>query len=172
MDTPIEHDTPRRRGVGAVALALLLLLVAVLALLVTGGAGLGERGGPPIEELAFTRITLPRPGLIVVDVANGGADPLTVAQVLVDDAYWQFAIAPSNELPRFGRATISIPYPWVQGEPHRIVLLTSTGATFEGRVAAATVTPAPGIGPFWRYALLAVAIGIALAVLGLLTSMR
>ncbi|MFL5806988.1 MAG: hypothetical protein ACJ8CR_35320 [Roseiflexaceae bacterium] len=161
---------PKQRSVGAVALALLpLLLGAVLALLVTSGAGLGERRGPPVEALAFTRITLPRPGLIVVDIVNGGPDRLTVAQVLVDNAYWQYAITPSNELPRLGRATISIPYPWVQGEPHRIVLLTSTGATFEGQVAAATATPAPSAATFWRYAVLGLAIGVVLAVLGLLS---
>jgi zinc transporter ZupT len=155
---------------GAVALALLplLLLGVVLALLVMTGAGLGERRGPPIEELTFTRITLPHPGMIVADIVNGGPDPVTVAQVQVDDAYWEYAIRPSNELPRLGRATIDIPYPWVQDEPHRIVLLTSTGATFEGEVAVATTTPAPGAETFWRYALLGIYVGVVPIGLGLL----
>jgi zinc transporter, ZIP family len=164
----IEQNGSRQRG-RAIALALLaLLLGALLILLVMAGTGLGEQAGPPVEALSFTRIALPRPGMIVVDVANSGPDPLTIAQVLVDNAYWEFAVAPANQLPRFGHATISIPYPWVQGEPHRIVLLTSSGATFEDRVAAAAITPAPGIAPFWRYTLLAISIGVVLAVLGLL----
>jgi zinc transporter, ZIP family len=170
MDTPIEHSTSKKPIGGAITLALLplLLLGAVLALLVTTGAGLGERRGPPVEELAFTRITLPRPGMIVVDVVNGGPDPVTVAQVQVDGAYWEYAITPSNELPRLGSATIDIPYPWVQDEPHRIVLLTSTGATFEGEVAVATTTPAPSAATFWRYALLGIYVGIVPIGLGLL----
>src|SRR5262245_56804957 len=128
MDTPIEQDTSRKPigGAGALALLPLLLLGVVLALLVMTGAGLGEGRGLRVEELRFTRITLPRPAMIVVDIVNGGSDPVTIAQVLVDDAYWEYAITPSNELPRLGRATIDIPYPWMQDEPHRIVLLTST----------------------------------------------
>src|SRR5262245_16394760 len=111
METPIEQSLPRRFG-GAVALALLplVLLGAVLALLIATGAGLGERVGPPIEELTVERITLPRPNMMLVDVVNGGPDPVTIAQVQVDDAYWDFTIAPGNELPRLGRATIQIPY--------------------------------------------------------------
>src|SRR5262245_324924 len=170
METTIERSLPSRRYGGAIVLALLplLLLGGVLALLITTGAGLGERLGPPIEELTVERITLPRPDMIVVDVVNGGPDTVTIAQVQVDDAYWDFTIAPGNELPRLGRATIQIPYPWVRDEPHRILLLSSTGAIFEGEVAVATMTPAPSAETFWRYALLGIYVGVVPIGLGLL----
>jgi zinc transporter, ZIP family len=170
METPIERSRPSRRIGAAIALALLplLLLGIVLALLITTGAGLGERRGPPIEELTVERITLPRRDMIVVDVVNGGPDPVTIAQVQVDEAYWDFTIAPANELPRLGRATIQIPYPWVQDEPHRVMLLTSTGTIFTGEVAVAATTPAPGADTFWRYALLGIYVGIVPIGLGLL----
>ncbi|HEX5690190.1 MAG TPA: hypothetical protein VFX76_09320, partial [Roseiflexaceae bacterium] len=71
-------------------------------------------------------------GLIVVDVVNAGPAPVTIAQVQVDGAFWEFAIEPSHDLPRRTRATLTIPYPWVDGETRQITLVTSTGATFVG----------------------------------------
>ena len=49
---------------------------------------------------------------------NDGPDPVTIAQVLVDDAYWQFTVEGATELRHLGRATLRIPYPWVEGETH------------------------------------------------------
>src|SRR3954454_17173207 len=142
--TQSEAATPRRWGAGALLWALIpvLLLGALLAMLVITGAGLGARTAPPIEELTIDRITLPAQNQLVVELTNGGADPVTIAQVQVDDAYWEFDITPSPAIPRLGRATISIPYPWVQDEAHFIKLVSSNGVTFEGEVAVATVTPA------------------------------
>jgi hypothetical protein len=103
----------------------LLLLVGLVAFLFITGAGLGKRTAPPIEELTIDRITLPARDQIVVEVTNGGADPVTIAQVQVDDAYWAFSINQDGPIPRLGRATITIPYPWVQDEAHRVKLLSS-----------------------------------------------
>src|SRR5690242_4198960 len=106
--TQPEADTSRRWGAGALLWALipLLLLGVLLAVLVITGAGLGARTAPPIEELTVDRVTLPAPGQIMVEVTNGGADAVTVAQVQVDDAYWSFDISPDPTIPRLGRATI------------------------------------------------------------------
>jgi hypothetical protein len=135
IETPTAQSLPKRRFSPAVGLALLaLVLGALLALLLINGGSLADRG-QTAEKLAVRRITLPRPGMILVDVVNAGSTPVTIAQVQVDGAFWEFALAPSGTLPRFGRATLSIPYPWVQGEPHRIVLITSSGATFVGALA-------------------------------------
>src|SRR5262245_19518863 len=116
--TPPERSTSSRWGPSTLLWALipLLLLGALLAMLVVSGAGLGARTAPPIEELTIDRITLPAHNQIVVQLTNGGADPVTVAQVQVDDAYWEFDITPGMTIPRLGRATITIPYPWVQDE--------------------------------------------------------
>jgi zinc transporter ZupT len=150
------------------ALIPLLLLGVLLAMLVITGAGLGARTAPPIEELTIDRITLPAHNQIVVELTNGGADPVTIAQVQVDDAYWEFAITPSTTIPRLGRATITIPYPWVQDEAHFIKLLSSNGVTFEGEVAVATVTPAATAATVWQYALLGIYVGFIPVGLGLL----
>jgi zinc transporter ZupT len=168
--TPSETATPRRWGAGALLWALipLLLLGVLLAVLVVSGAGLGVRTAPPIEELTIDRITLPAPSQIVVEVTNGGADPVTIAQVQVDDAYWSFTITPDPTIPRLGRATIMLPYPWVQDEMHIVKLVSSNGVTFEGEVAVATQTPGPDLETFWRYALLGIYVGFIPVGLGLL----
>ena len=64
-----------------------------------GWSGLAEavRGSeyPPIEALTFQRVTLGDEG-IVVRVLNDGPDPVTIAQVQVDDAYWDFSADPGR----------------------------------------------------------------------------
>src|SRR5688572_5112649 len=95
------------------ALIPLLLLGAVLAYLVVTGGGLTELAGPPVEQVTVERIILPEHGVIEVEVINDGPQPVTIAQVQVDEAYWVFKAEPSTTLPRLGRATITIPYPWV-----------------------------------------------------------
>ncbi len=166
----VDQAPASRMGTGAVLLALipLLLLGGLVALLVVTGAGLSSRTAPPIEELTIDRISLPARDQLVVAVTNGGPDPVTVAQVMVDDNYWSFTISPGPEIPRLGRATLSIPYPWVQDELHRVVVVSSNGATFEGEVAVATQSPQADARTFGQYALLGIYVGFIPVGLGLL----
>ena len=122
---------------------------------------------PPIEALSIDRIRVLEDGF-EVSVMNSGPQPVRIAQVMVDDAYWQFAVEPSGELPRFGRATIRIPYQWIYAEPHRILLVTNTGLTFAGEVPVATLTPRPGQREFLGYGLLGIYVGVIPVALGLL----
>jgi ZIP family zinc transporter len=170
LTTQAGTTSKRSWGANTLLWALIprLLLGALLAMLVITGAGLGARTAPPIEELTVDRITLPAPGQILVEVTNGGADPVTIAQVQVDDAYWAFSISPDPTIPRLGSATIAVPYPWVQDEAHFIKLLSANGVTFEGEIAVATVTPAPDLDTFWSYALLGIYVGFIPVGLGLL----
>lgn len=122
---------------------------------------------PPIEEITFERVRLSNGGFDVV-LVNGGPDPVTVAQVLVDEAYWEFDVEPSSIIPRLGRADLHIPYPWVEGELHVIKLLTNTGITFETEVPVALETPTPGREEFLAYGLLGIYVGIIPVGLGML----
>jgi zinc transporter ZupT len=147
-----------------------LWLWAVLPLVLLGGTALAlgqsglfeflRRGLPPVEELTFERVTL-EPNLIRATVVNGGPDPVTVSQVIVDEAFWEFTIRPNKTIPRLGRATIEIPYPWVQDEPHQVTLLSSTGLTFSHEIALATPTPRPDV----RYLVIFAAIGLYVGVI-------
>ena len=104
------------RWVLALVPLLLLLLLTALFIALDPLAVFGS-AFPPLEDLSFQRVRFPAPGQIEVEVVNGGPDPVTVAQVLVDDAYWQFAITPDDTLERLGSATITLAYPWVVDEP-------------------------------------------------------
>src|SRR5262245_47369397 len=73
-------------------LPLALLGGLILLLLRTGPAdALKPKGVPVVERLAITRLEL-TPNGIVATVLNDGPDPVTIAQVQVDDAYWQFTV--------------------------------------------------------------------------------
>ncbi len=122
---------------------------------------------PPVENLSINRIRVVEGGFDV-QVMNSGPQPVQIAQVMVDDAYWQFHMQPSGPLARFERATIHIPYQWIYAEPHLIVLVTNTGLAFEGEVPVATLTPRPGAREFAGYGLLGVYVGVIPVGLGLL----
>lgn len=146
-----------------------VLLIGALAVLVTN-TGLLEflrRGVPPVEELSFDRVTL-SPNMIRAEVVNGGPDPVTIAQVMVDDAFWDFSIEPSPAVGRLARATIAIPYPWVQDEAHEIKILTSTGLTFTHDIAVATATPPLNAHYFGVFALIGLYVGVIPVAIGLL----
>jgi zinc transporter ZupT len=111
---------------------------------------------------------LPAPGQIEVEVINDGPDEITIAQVLVDDAYWQFTMEPAGTLDRLERATLSIPYPWVQDEAHHIQILTSTGAIFETEIPVAFESPEADGESVLRFALVGIYVGVIPVALGLL----
>lgn len=123
---------------------------------------------PPLEELTIRKVIFPDNGRIQINVINGGPDPVTVAQVLVDDAYWQYQIKPGNTLERLQQATISLNYPWVDGEPLPIVLVTSTGTTFESEVDVSVLSPQSSTSTFAAYGLLGIYVGVIPVALGML----
>ncbi len=151
------------------AIVPLILLAGVIALFVSNGAGLQTPAGlPPIEELSIQRVTLPVADQVVVEVVNSGPQPVTIAQVIVDDAYWDFQITPSDTLPRLATATIRIPYPWVKAEAHIINLVTSTGTQFTVSVPVAIETPPIDSRTFLNFALIGIYIGVIPVGLGML----
>ncbi len=146
-----------------------LALLAVLSLVVVKGGTLSRlaRGLPPVEELTVDRVRL-TPGHITLDVVNGGPDPVTVAQVMVDEAFWTHTMTPHRTVPRLGTARIEIPYPWVEGEPHQIKLVTATGITFDHEIAVAAETPRADGGYFLTFSLIGLYVGVLPVAIGLL----
>jgi len=153
----------------AMALLPLALLGGLIVLLIRTGPAdaLKPAGVPPIERLAITRLQL-TPGGIIAAVLNDGPDPVTIAQVQVDDAYWQFTVEPNPQLAHLRSATLRIPYPWVEGEAHRVKVVTSTGTTFEREIAVAVETPRPGLRYFAIFALIGLYVGVIPVAIGLL----
>jgi zinc transporter, ZIP family len=149
--------------------APLILLAALVGLFLrVGPLGVFRQNFPPVEELTIERIRLPQFGVMEVEVVNGGPEPVTVAQVMVDDANWVHQVNGSRTLERLESRTISIPYPWVEGEPHSVALVTSTGLTFTGEVAVAAQSPAVNARYLTTFALLGVYAGVIPVFIGLL----
>ena len=152
----------------ALAIVPFLLLGVVLAYIVVTGGGLTELAGPPVEQVSITRIALPQQGIMQVEVINDGPQEVTIPQILVDDAYWGFTADPSTTIPRFGRATYTVPYPWVEGETHSVVLITSLGMTFSAQVNAAVESPSPSPRLFAQFGLVGLYVGVVPVALGML----
>jgi zinc transporter ZupT len=150
------------------ALAPLLLLGGLVALIVftAPGDGLRAPNAPPVERLNITRAQLRTDG-IVLDVINDGPDRVTIAQVVVDDAYWAFT-ADKPVLDHLGRTSVHIPYPWVEGEAHLVKLLTSTGTAFEHEIPVALLTPQPDSRYLLTFTLIGLYVGVIPVALGLL----
>ena len=158
------------RGAGWVLLGLvpLLGLGVLLAFIVLNGAGVGREDAPPVEDLSVQRVSLPTENEFVLAVRNGGPEPVTLSQVVVNDAIWDFQAEPDRTIPRLGSATVTIPYTWVEGEAYEIVLITSTGTTFDAEVPVALRTPGFSGETFSSYALIGIYVGVIPVALGLL----
>lgn len=160
----------RKRGPGWVLLGLLPLLGLglLLAFIVINGAGVSRDDAPPVEDLSVQRVSLPTENQFVVRVRNGGPDPVTIRQVSVNEALWDYEVEPGATIPRLGSAEVVIPYTWVEGEAYEIGLITNTGATFDAEVPVALLTPGFSAGTFLSYALIGIYVGVIPVSLGLL----
>ena len=167
----VDRSAPSRRverlPAWALAVVPLVLIVAALgAFAVFGGATLGERVGPPAEELAVERTVL-RPGEIDLTVRNSGPDPVQVQQVFVNDVYVDYS-TDKREVGRLSTQHLTLDYPWQEGSPYVVTMLTATGATIEHEIEVAVETPAADGGFFALMALIGVYIGVLPVVLGML----
>jgi zinc transporter ZupT len=93
---------------------------------------------------------------------------VTIEQVSVNEALWDFEVEPGGTIPRLGTAEIKIPYMWVEGEAYEIGMITNTGVTFDAEVPLAVLTPGFSADTFWRYALIGFYVGVVPVSLGLL----
>jgi hypothetical protein len=145
---------------------LALIAAGVVAFALLDGPGLGERRGPPAEQLAVERTVL-KPGVIELTVRNDGPDPVTVAQAQVNDAFVQFSGA-EEPIGRLGTATVRLQQPWAEGEAYEAVLLTSAGGTIAHAIPVAVQTPEVDLSFFGLMALLGVYVGVIPIALGML----
>jgi ZIP family zinc transporter len=120
---------------------------------------------PAVEAVAIER-TVFDPDEIRLELRNDGPDPVTIAQVLVNDAYTSFEIG-DQELDRLESSTIRISYPWEEELPVAIAMVTSSGVTIEHEVEAAALTPEPDGSTITIYALLGIYIGVIPVAIGL-----
>jgi len=159
----------RLSGVPTWLLALIpLLLAAALTavLLGPGGAGL-DRNGIPVEDLAVERTVL-RPGVIELHVRNDGPDAVTVAQVIVNDAYLPGAGPLPLRLGRLEAGRLTAPYDWIEGEAYEIGLLTSTGGVIAAPIEVAARTPSADASFLGLMGLVGIYVGVIPVSIGML----
>ena len=149
---------------GLLPLTLIALAIGLFAVL--DGPGLGDRRGPPAEELAVDRTVL-KPGVIEITVRNDGPDAVQVAQVSVNDAFVPFRGA-EGSIGRLESETIAIEHHWNEGEAYEILLLTSTGGTIAHEIPIAVETPDADVGFYGLMALLGIYVGVIPVALGML----
>lgn len=163
-DTP--PVTPRKNRPILLLIPVLFTLGIVAFFVLLGPAGIFPGQFPPVEDVTVGRVNL-TPGQIEMVVTNGGPSPVRIAQILVDDAYWDFSSNVDGPLERLKSAKIKIPYPWVNGEPINITLVSSTGLTFNHVIAVATETPVVDGRFLTTFALIGIYIGLIPVLVGM-----
>jgi zinc transporter, ZIP family len=165
--TPVsDQKTPALSLTTAALLVvpLILLGLVIVAFLQTGG-GLDLAAPVPIETLNVERTVL-RPGQIDINVRNTGPEALTIAQVAINDAIWPVRVSPSPAIPRLGRATVHLDYPWVEGEAYALTLFSSNAIAFDTEIPVAFSTPRPAVRTFLGFTLIGLYVGVIPVYLG------
>lgn len=164
--SPEPEAAPQRVPTWVKALAPLLLVFGlVVAFLAFDPVG-QLQDVPPTEALVVERARLGE-DTVELTVRNDGPDEVEVAQVLVNTAYWVFEIDDPTIGP-LETSKVSLDYPWEEGLPLEVNLLTSTGATFTHSIEVAALTPELDGRTFGIYGLLGVYIGVIPVAVGLL----
>ena len=148
-------------------LPLILLGILLLFFLKFGPLGVLQSTAPPVENIFIQRAIL-APELITLELINDGPEPVTIAQVLINDAYWQFEMKPSDTLEPLDKGTIKIFYPWVEGDFEAIKLISRNGVTFEKEIEVATKTPIFNASYLKTFVLLGIYVGVIPVLIGLL----
>ena len=165
-----EHPQPTRAPLSRFLLVLVplaLMLVAFVWIASLDPLRSFNNGAPPVEGLTVERTVLDQTGIQVL-VRAGGSEPMVIAQVQVDDAFWSFAQDPAGPIARGATAWIRIPYPWVQGEAHLVALLSNTGTVFAHEIAVALPTPEATANQLLPQAMVGAIVGLLPVALGLM----
>ncbi|HEX2136053.1 MAG TPA: metal transporter, partial [Microvirga sp.] len=150
-----------------IVVPLLLFGVAAAWLVIADPLRAFGNGAPPVEKLTFERRILDHTGIHLL-VRAGGSEPMTIAQVQVDDAYWTFTQDPPGELGRLSTAWVHVPFPWVLGEAHVVKVVSRTGTTFDHEIPVAVPTPQAQANQLVPQALLGAFVGILPVAIGLM----
>ena len=170
MEAGSRAERPVGAGLPAWALGLIplaLIAVAIGTFAALGGPGLGERNGPPVEEVSVESTVL-HPGKIELTLRNDGPDPVEVAQVAINDGYAPFTAEGGREIGRLDSTTLDITYPWIEGEAYDIFILTAVGGTIAAEIPVAAETPAADLDFYMLMLLLGIYVGVIPVSLGML----
>ncbi|WP_332305503.1 ZIP family metal transporter [Rhizobium sp. GR12] len=164
-----KTTAPARSGITLVwiALPLLALAAAIAWIFVADPLGRIDNGAPPVENLTFERTILNDKGMQLL-VRAGGSEPMTIAQVQVDAAYWTFTQSPPGEIPRGSSAWLDVDFPWNLADAHAVRVVTNSGTSFDHKIAVAVPTPTATSGQLWTQTLIGIIVGVMPVAIGLM----
>jgi zinc transporter ZupT len=174
-DGGVTADRNRSRSLGlprwVSAVLPIVLLGLVLGVFVLTSPLAGIQSGEPLPDVAITHATLPDDETVVLNVVNNGPEPVTISQVLVDEAYWNFQVRGAggdSTLAPMESAQISVPYHWNPGWDLDTALVLSDGTTFEHTIVAPSQSPGFSLDVLWTLALIGLFVGVIPVALGML----
>jgi ZIP family zinc transporter len=166
-DDPISGDVPR----WVMGILPLILVVLVIGLFVATNPLGDVESGQALPDVAVSHVEIPDSETLVVHVVNNGPDSVTVAQVLVDEAYWGFDLEGAGgdrTLEPMERARLVIPYHTTAGFDYDITVISAEGATFHHTVVAASPAPGFSLDLLGTLALIGLFVGVIPVALGML----
>ena len=144
----------------------IILLAGVIALFLSTGGGLNLDSAAPVEGLDVERYILQQ-GRIELQVRNTGPEEITIAQVIINEAVAPFEVLPDATIPRLGRASITVNYPWSYAEAYGITIFTSNSIPFNVDIPVAFETPQPDNTTVWGFTLIGLYVGVIPVFLGI-----
>jgi ZIP family zinc transporter len=153
------------------ALLPIVLLVLVLGVFAFTSPLAGVQSGEPLPDVTITHTTLPSDETVVLHVTNNGPESVTISQVLVDEAYWDFRVEGAGgdqTLAPMESAQIVIPYHWNPGWDLGVALVLSDGATFHNTIVAPSQSPGFSLGLLGTLAVIGLFVGVIPVALGML----
>ncbi|MDS0477657.1 metal transporter [Natrinema sp. 1APR25-10V2] len=153
------------------ALLPIALLVLVLGVFAFTAPLAGVQSGEPLPDVSVTHTTLPDDETVVLHVTNNGPQEVTISQVLVDEAYWDFEVngaGGDRTLEPMESARIEVPYHWNPGWDLETTLVLSDGATVHHTIVAPSQSPGFSVGLLGTLALIGLFVGVIPVALGML----
>lgn len=153
------------------ALLPILLLVLVLGAFAFTSPLSGIEGGEPLPDVTVSHATVPSDDTVALHVTNNGPEGVTISQVLVDDAYWNFRVEGAGgdqTLAPRESARVVVPYHWNPGWDLEVSLLLSDGTAVTHDIVAPQQSPGLSTDLLWTLALIGLFVGVIPVALGML----
>lgn len=172
----MQEDSLRRLGYAAAPVVLLVIAVVVFFV----GAPGFERGAAQ-PEVSVSHHTIPNEETINLHVTNDGAEEVTISQVMVGDAYWNFNVEKVSSLPFSSAdgentlgtgesARVVVPYHLTMspGNAVEVTLMIEDGGTFTHEIEGVQTTSGFGGDAFLLLALIGLFVGVIPVAVGML----
>ncbi|MFA9517313.1 ZIP family metal transporter [Halopenitus sp. H-Gu1] len=154
-----------------IALLPIVLLVLVFGVFAFTSPLAGVQSGEPLPDVTITHATLPSDDTVVLHVTNNGPEAVTISQVLVEEAYWNFRVEGAGgdrTLDPRESARVVVPYHWNPGWDLDVDLVLSDGTTIGHDVEAPQPSPGFSTDVLWTLALIGLFVGVIPVALGML----